>query len=42
MMVSIVAVLTNTELFSYLERMECEGFVKGVRHDVKCAVLGST
>lgn len=39
-MVSIVAILTSVEFFSYIGRVECEDYVQGLRHDMACAVLG--
>lgn len=39
-MVSIVAILTSVELFSYFGRVEREDYVQGLRHDVARAVLG--
>lgn len=36
---SVIAVLLNIEL-SYIGRIEFEDYVKAVRHDVACAILG--
>lgn len=38
-MMSLVVPI-NTELFSYIGRVECEDCVKAVRHDMACAMLG--
>lgn len=37
---SVVAILINMELFSYIGRVECEDYVTAVRRDMACAVLG--
>lgn len=39
-MMSIVAILINRELFSYIGRVECEDCVKAIRHDMACTMLG--
>jgi hypothetical protein len=39
-MTSVVAMLINIELFSYIGRVECEDCVKAIRHDMACAMLG--
>lgn len=38
-MMSVVAILTNIELFSYIGRTECEDDVKAIRHDMAGALL---
>lgn len=37
---SVVAILIKSELFSCIVRVECEDYVKAIRHDMACAVLG--
>lgn len=39
-MVSIGAMLINIELFCYVVRVECEHYVKAIRRDMACAMLG--
>lgn len=39
-MMSVVAILTNIELFSYIGKTESEGDVKATRRDMAGALLG--
>lgn len=39
-MTSSVAMLIDSELFSYVGRVECEAYVEAIRHDKACAMLG--
>lgn len=39
-MMSTVAILFDIELLSYIGREECEEYVKAIRHDMACAILG--
>lgn len=34
-----VVIPINIELFNYIGRVECEDYVKAVRHDMACAML---